>query len=774
MKIKSLNLPAYHPLKNVQHQFKSGFNLIFGSNEQGKSLRIDAMTKLLVGKKSKKFSNIQRVEDDPSKLGGFLEIKTQDQQTHKLQAEDNFAELLGITADDCENIFLIRNSQLSIGTSLTEEKDFYTNFTDRLTGLKTKLIQDLEKELRSLAHITPNSDKFRSTNDNNQLGDRIDQAQTLISPEGQLYRILHHERLNEWDGQVHLLVQKKSTFNQNKDTISQLEIARKREEYEKSNKSLETIKTKQQELKKLDKFSKEQLQQWHELKTGIKHSQKNLTDNQLTLKELKNEEKEIKQKIQEKSTELNLAEHRYNLIQNQFTPEMENLKAQKAELKAQQTQKSFWTWATVGAGIILLISLVGIWQNAQTLLNIVAALSLLLTSTGLFFLTKTQQLEAKFAQQLTKIKLNLEAQQISADNLDSILAALQKQINEFVRLREEHKQLEMELQSKQETIDRHQKKLIEHFQNEIQKSEREINRIKLESSLQTYQDYEAKLKQKETLESQIQEHRAILKNKYGSAMIASREIERWQKEIDRLAQYADQATKYEYNEKKLQKLKSQQKSLEEDINDLQNKLNQFAHQLARIADQAQKIFLNSETINLESKADLEHLTKKLEDFVNQHRRKKENALTIIDILSEIEAEDREKIASLFGADSVITQHFQQITNHSYQLVEFDQEETRIIVTNKEGEKLYPQKLSAGTYDQLYFAIRLGLAQQLLAEPGFFIMDDPFLKSDQKRLFEQLQMLLELSKQGWQILYFSAKNEVKQTLKELGKFHLIEV
>lgn len=81
-----------------------------------------------------------------------------------------------------------------------------------------------------------------------------------------------------------------------------------------------------------------------------------------------------------------------------------------------------------------------------------------------------------------------------------------------------------------------------------------------------------------------------------------------------------------------------------------------------------------------------------------------------------------------------------------------------------AKKLLPSWLSSGAYDQLYFAVRIALGERLLqSEKGFFILDDPFLKSDSKRLRQQLDMLVEISKQGWQILYFSAKDEVVSTL-----------
>jgi uncharacterized protein YhaN len=45
------------------------------------------------------------------------------------------------------------------------------------------------------------------------------------------------------------------------------------------------------------------------------------------------------------------------------------------------------------------------------------------------------------------------------------------------------------------------------------------------------------------------------------------------------------------------------------------------------------------------------------------------------------------------------------------------------------------------------------------------MDDPFIKADTDRLANQLNVLKRISEEGWQILYFTAKDEVKNALKE---------
>ena len=67
---------------------------------------------------------------------------------------------------------------------------------------------------------------------------------------------------------------------------------------------------------------------------------------------------------------------------------------------------------------------------------------------------------------------------------------------------------------------------------------------------------------------------------------------------------------------------------------------------------------------------------------------------------------------------------------------------------------------------MYFTIRIALGEKLLGrERGFFILDDPFLKSDRARLRSQMKVLLEVARQGWQILFFSAKDEVREALQK---------
>jgi uncharacterized protein YhaN len=54
---------------------------------------------------------------------------------------------------------------------------------------------------------------------------------------------------------------------------------------------------------------------------------------------------------------------------------------------------------------------------------------------------------------------------------------------------------------------------------------------------------------------------------------------------------------------------------------------------------------------------------------------------------------------------------------------------------------------------------------LEGQNGFFIMDDAFISSDDKRIIQQIDLLKTILDMGWQIIYFSAK---KDTIGLLSK------
>ena len=77
MKIEELTIRGYGPLKEVNRAKLGEFTLFFGENEQGKTLIIDALVKLLF-KKYKEFDErILRVEENPD---GYIYLEDEGEQ----------------------------------------------------------------------------------------------------------------------------------------------------------------------------------------------------------------------------------------------------------------------------------------------------------------------------------------------------------------------------------------------------------------------------------------------------------------------------------------------------------------------------------------------------------------------------------------------------------------------------------------------------------------------------------------------------------------------
>ena len=105
-----------------------------------------------------------------------------------------------------------------------------------------------------------------------------------------------------------------------------------------------------------------------------------------------------------------------------------------------------------------------------------------------------------------------------------------------------------------------------------------------------------------------------------------------------------------------------------------------------------------------------------------------------------------------------------ITNNKYEDIKVDE---RLNVKTEIGYQYqYLERLSRGTIEQIYFALRLAIADMIYG-PGEvpILLDDTFAYYDDNRLKATLNMLSEESNR--QILLFTCHNREKELLDELA-------
>jgi len=238
--------------------------------------------------------------------------------------------------------------------------------------------------------------------------------------------------------------------------------------------------------------------------------------------------------------------------------------------------------------------------------------------------------------------------------------------------------------------------------------------------------------------------------------------------VSHFSRYAAAAPGLKYDQKKVLKLNEEISGTEEKISGLQEKLSERSEELHSVEKELNNLINDEEEDRLacQTTLDLEMACRKLECWIKTREENRNAAMAALALFEDIEREEEQKVSSLFGAESSVSAYFHGITGGLYRAVHFDTTDDSIKIVRSNGLVLDARQLSGGAYDQLYFAIRLALGEKLLeGEKGFFILDDPFIKADPLRLDALLSMLFQICKVGWQILYFSSKGEIRQTLED---------
>lgn len=685
MKINEFLITRYGPLKNKNPFQLADFNLFWGKNEDGKTLTIDALIKLLLGRNIRNFEHIDRVEESPE---GYIIIENDKGKEIKLPEKGNLTEVADLTPSESRNIFIIRNSDLSI----TRESEFYTNVTDQLTGLRTEDISQIKQTLEEIGKITP-SGKFRDIGDE-KLKSKIENTGTLV---GEIKSLIEEIKEEEFDKVEKELVENRIKEEQIIEEIKKFEYAQKREKYEKGKEALKKLKKKDfPEVKELEK--KEQY--------------------------------------------LEVFREKLRKINEEIRPKITNYQSNKEKIAGEKTKNNFFSSLAKISQIILTTSLLGsiitlllsLSSSLSSLFSpplllfilIVGVLSLISTIISYMFKWKFTRNKSQLAKEFEMIKFDISKFNLSGETIGDIISNIQK------------------------------------FEDECLDEDKKEKKIR------------------EKLSGVIGKQHGILINLFGEkSEISEDNIPYWDEEIKELEVYKDRAKNIKYDEKIVLKLKKEKESYEDKLSDLEEMMTNFQKDLGKIERKSNDILQSEEDyLYCKTSVDLKAVSEKLQEFINENESNRDSVLKVIGIFKEIEIEEKEKISELFGKESPISKYFNEITNGLYEEVLFNQKISEIEVKRKDGAVLEAEKLSGGTYDQLYLSIRLSLGEKLLkGKKGFFIMDDPFIKADPDRLQRQIQTLKKISESGWQILYFSAKGEVKNALKkeiEDGSINYIEI
>ncbi len=131
-------------------------------------------------------------------------------------------------------------------------------------------------------------------------------------------------------------------------------------------------------------------------------------------------------------------------------------------------------------------------------------------------------------------------------------------------------------------------------------------------------------------------------------------------------------------------------------------------------------------------------------------------LLIHNTIQELQRQEDEKILEKINSP-LITNLIYRLTGR-YRTLNFEKED---VLISDEYFTFKINELSTGAKQQVMIALRIGFAKSLLqGNTAFLIFDDAFQYSDYKRRPIMIDTLLELAKEGWQVIYLTMDNHIR--------------
>ena len=134
------------------------------------------------------------------------------------------------------------------------------------------------------------------------------------------------------------------------------------------------------------------------------------------------------------------------------------------------------------------------------------------------------------------------------------------------------------------------------------------------------------------------------------------------------------------------------------------------------------------------------------------------------VVNDAWLQEDEKIKAYLSSQ-VVTDPLLKITGR-YQAISLY--EDRIKVADK-FDQFEVDELSTGAREQVLLALRIGFVSKIMRQKtAFLILDDAFQHSDWGRRELCVEYLINLAKNGWQILYFSMDKHIQGLFDKIGK------
>lgn len=222
-------------------------------------------------------------------------------------------------------------------------------------------------------------------------------------------------------------------------------------------------------------------------------------------------------------------------------------------------------------------------------------------------------------------------------------------------------------------------------------------------------------------------------------------------------EYLSEDPKIEYNAEELSKLEKKLKIIDEKYKELEQENLVLKNEIT---------IATGSSIGEDWNILIERLNTKKKEIIDQLRQKEAYIIagiivhqTINELLQEEEKQIQKNINSKEFCDLLykITGKYNSLSINN---------DGKLTITSQMAD--YDLRdLSTGTKEQVLFALRVTLAEKILGNKAFFILDDAFQHSDYDRRPKLIDQLFTLADEGWQIIYLTMDDNIKDVFINKG-------
>lgn len=303
--------------------------------------------------------------------------------------------------------------------------------------------------------------------------------------------------------------------------------------------------------------------------------------------------------------------------------------------------------------------------------------------------------------------------------------------------------------------------------------EKQYKREKLENQKQqiiaNVNTTEKELEKQEEEEKQVNSELSMLK---GQIILLEKNNEKITEEIEQ----DNKAIKEESNKNKQQIIEKYKDKNINDllyINDYQNYISKIEETINnnRIRIKGLEIEYNTIVPQLDEMVVLEEKREADKEKLAELREKESIINIAIENLMDAYEEMKTTITPKFTKN--LLESIQKISSNKYNKVTIN-DENGMIIENNRGEYVEAIKLSTGTIDQLYLALRLSMIDELSKENLPIILDESFAYSDNNRLKNMLQYLTS-DLNNHQTIIFTCTDREQKMLEEMNiPYNVVEL